>query len=248
MSMLAAPTIFGPISSCQDTVWLDNLVASWGETVVYVYVGTELRVHATVTASRMQLSVGKLKPGDQLTATQANGQFDSAGGTPNTHVVRVISEPSTLCAPVIREHYYRCSVCQSFEGLHPGASVTITNGTATVASIANVRDTATVQFDPSASTSVQQATLCAKSAVATLPRLDIPPATLPPPEVEGPLRVCQSTITLTRLFAGAEIQYQIVGESEIHFAAAGHAIETIVVAPLRIVKSMGRPSLSMEPH
>ena len=127
---LAAPTILGPVTACNTTVLLDNLVVlpkAQYEILLITPQEVATSFSGDITQARMEIPVGPLKVGTRIQARQHTPNHLPAWTPVNLAVIvaPAAAGPSDVGYPVLRGHVYDCSYCAVFDGVYPGATVTV---------------------------------------------------------------------------------------------------------------------------
>ena len=204
---LLPPRVIGPLSECSTSVRVQGQLT--GSSVTVFADGTPVG-SGTATWSDQTFPLGAaLAAGQQITATQTLG-LDTSIASPQSVVVQ--AKPPVIGGVGFRSHLNQCGTCVWLEGLVPGATVELRDGTTVLGSgesyDGNARFHLSTPLAAGMDIKAQQTACGTAGSVTDGPPVDVLVEklhSLPTPVVRAPLHECERRVTVENIVHGAHV-------------------------------------------
>lgn len=204
---LLPPRVIGPLSECSTSVRVQGQLT--GSTITVFADGASVG-SGTAAWSDQTFPLGAaLAAGQQITATQSLG-LDTSIASPQSVVVQ--AKPPVIGGVGFRSHLNQCGTCVWLEGLVPGATVELRDGTAVLGSGESYDGSARFHLSTPLAAGMDikaQQTACGTAGSVTEgPSVEVlieKVRSLPTPVVRAPLHECERRVTVENIVHGAHV-------------------------------------------
>lgn len=211
---LLPPRAIGPLSECSTKVRVQGQIA--GANIEVIEVGSGNIVASATASSPDQVFTltASIPAGARIAARQMLG-MDSSELTPGPEQVEVQKKPSTVGGVSFPTPLFECGKCIWIEGLVPGATVELRDGPTllgTGESYSGVARFGVTPLPAGADIKAQQNACGEPGTVTDGPAVEQPipgkeqGRILPAPEIEEPLKRCESRALVKGVYPGATVR------------------------------------------